>query len=85
MNEKKSCAVEWLGPYLDKTVNVQVKDETEYTLFTLNNVYADGTLELITQASDSADGIVYVEFINVSNILKIALDIDDTDITVTEE
>jgi len=85
MNEKKSCAVEWLGPYLDKTVQVQVKGESEYVIYTLNNVYADGTLELITEASDDEKGNVYVEFINVTDILKIAINILETDIEPPNE
>ena len=84
MNEKKSCAVEWLGPYLDKTVQVQVKDEGEYVIYTLHNVYADGTLELITEADEDAKGNVYVEFINVKDIMKIAINIDDTDVELPE-
>ena len=84
MNEKKSCAVEWLGHYLDKLLNVQVRDDASYTRYYLSNVYADGTLELITLAEDDEEEKVYVEFVNVDNILKIALSIDDTDIKLKE-
>jgi hypothetical protein len=83
MNEKK-CAVEYLGPYLDKSIQVQVKDESEYVIYKLNNVYADGTLELITEADDDTKGNVYIEFINVDNILKIAINIEDTDVELPE-
>jgi hypothetical protein len=85
MNEKKSCAVEYLGPYLDKWVNVKEKGDEGFTLYKVNNVYADGTLELITQASDDTDGDVFVEFINVRDIQKIAIDIADTDIEAPTE
>lgn len=85
MNEKKSCAVEWLGPYLDKWVNVKEKGDEGYAIFYLNNVYADGTLELVTQAADDEAGDVFLEFINVDNIQKIAVAIKDTDITPPKE
>jgi hypothetical protein len=85
MNEKKSCAVEWLGPHLDKWINIQEKGDTAYTLFKLNNVYADGTLELVTQASDDEKGDVFVEFLNVNDVQKIAIDIVDTDVEIPKE
>jgi len=75
MNEKKSCAVEWLGPYLDKDVQIMEKGYEEFTTYKLNNVYVDGTLELIEKTDDGA----FVHFINVRDVSDIAIDICDTE------
>jgi len=80
MNDKKSCAVEWLGPYLDKDVQIMAKGYEDFTTYKLNNVYADGTLELIETTDDGA----FLHFINASEISDIAIDIDDTDIELVE-
>jgi hypothetical protein len=83
MNERTS-AVDAYGKYTGKDVNVMRKGYEEYTIYKLYNVYPDGTLELISQASDDSSGRVFVTLIHVSDIEDISIDIDDTDIEITE-